>query len=95
MTIIPKPFEHPLQVGDMDCLVTVRIDTYYPAGGDDWHDPKHPAYVEFTLESIRVDSKGSKHTLLPSSVEALLAQGADFRTACLEAIEAANEPPED
>ena len=96
MTTLPKPFEHPIQIGDLDCLAMIRVDGYAPGCGDGWNEPKYGPEVQFTFVGLRVDGDEPESAeRVWGNLNAILQGSEELRQACLDAIEEANQPPED
>lgn len=100
MNIIPKPFEVPLQVGDLDCLVTVKVTGYALGSPGRFNpltgvgNPPEPAEIEFAVESIRIDGEWPPEPIT-GHIGIILETSDYLFHACLDAIEEANQPPED
>ena len=98
MKTLPKPFERPITIGDLDCLVTLRVTGYTRGDPGSFNPldggwPTSPPEVEFEIVSVRLDEAGSVD-LHVSGLAELLAESEELRDACLDAIEEANQPPD-
>jgi hypothetical protein len=97
-----KPFDVPVQVADLDMLVTVKITDYIPARPDGWFDPvtgigepPDDGSLEFDITTIRRDGRDGPCVRLEAEIAELFADSEELRQACLDAIERHNERPED
>lgn len=93
--LLPPPFEVPIAIGSMDCLMQVRIVDFTPSGGDGWTEPFYPAEIECEIDYLRQDNDASWAVSIPDGLALLLGRAADLGFHCLDALIRHNQPPED